>query len=99
MKARIEEGKIVKYNAIPNSFKASGKLILGGGKNLSNEKLEEYGFFDVIVPDYDSVIEVIHNLHFDNAYPSPTPEDEDATRVVFTYDKKTRAISENSSRT
>ena len=94
MKARIEEGKIVKYNAIPNSFKASGKLILGGGKNLSSEKLKEYGFFDVIVPDYDSVTEVIHNLHFDNAYPSPTNFDVSATREVFTYDKKTKVISE-----
>lgn len=94
MKARIEEGKIVKYNAIPNSFKASVKLILGGGKNLSSEKLKEYGFFDVIVPDYDPVTEVIHNLHFDNAYPSPTPDDADATREVFTYDKKAKVISE-----
>lgn len=94
MKARIEEGKIVKYNAIPNSFKASGKLILGGGKNLSNEKLEEYGFYDVIVPEYDPVTEVIHNLHFDNAYPSPTPDDADATREVFAYDKKAKVISE-----
>ena len=94
MKARIEEGKIVKYNTTPNSFKASGKLILGGGKNLPSEKLEEYGFFDVIVPDYDSVTEVIHNLHFDNAYPSPTPDDADATREVFTYDKKAKVISE-----
>lgn len=92
MKARIEEGKIVKYNAIPNSFKASGKLILGGGKNLSREKLKEYGFFDVIVPDYDPVTEVIHNLHFDSAY--PTLDDADATREVFTYDKKTKVISE-----
>jgi len=82
MKARIEEGKIVKYNTIPNSFKASGKLILGGGKNLSNEKLEEYGFFDVIVPDYDPVIEEIYNLHFDS--------DENA----FVYDKRTKVISE-----
>lgn len=94
MKARIEEGKIVKYNTIPNSFKASGKLILGGGKNLPIDKLEEYGFFDVVVPEYDSVTEVIHNLHFDNAYPSPTPDDEDAIREVFTYDKKTKVISE-----
>lgn len=94
MKARIEDGKIVKYNTIPNSFKAAGKLILGGGKNLSTEKLEEYGFFDVVVPDYDPVTEVIYDLHFDNAYPSPTIEDEDATREVFTYNKKTKVISE-----
>ena len=50
MKARLEDGKIVKYNTIPNSFRAIGKLIAGGGKNLPTEKLEEYGFFDVIEP-------------------------------------------------
>ena len=94
MKARIEEGKIVKYSQIPQKFKAGSKLIAGGGRNLSTEKLEEYGFFDVVVPDYDPVTEVIYNLHFDNAYPSPTPDDADATREVFTYDKKTKVISE-----
>ena len=46
------------------------------------------------MPTYDPVTEVIYNLHFDNAYPSPTPEDSSATREVFTYDKKTKVISE-----
>ena len=94
MKARLEDGKIVKYSQIPNKFKAGSKLVAGGGRNLPTAKLEQYGFFDVIVPTYDPVTEVIYNLHFDNAYPSPTPEDSSATREVFTYDKKTKVISE-----
>jgi len=93
MKARIESGKIVKYSQIPNTIVSGGKTYVNA-KRLSSDELEELGFFDVIVPDYDPVTEVIHNLHFDNAYPSPTPEDEDATREVFTYDKKTKVISE-----
>ena len=93
MKARLESGKIVKYSQIPNTIVSGGKTYVNA-KRLSNDELEELGFFDVIVPDYDSVTEVIHNLHFDNAYPSLTPDDADATREVFTYDKKTKVISE-----
>jgi len=93
MKARIEAGKIVKYNTIPNVvYSASGTV--ENAKRLPNEELEVLGFYDVIVPDYDPITEVIHNLHFDNAYPCPSPEDEDATRQVFTYDKKAKVISE-----
>lgn len=93
MKARIESGKIVKYSQIPNTIISNGKTYVNA-KRLDFNELEELGFFDVIVPEYDPVTEVIHNLHFDNAYPSPSPEDEDATRQVFTYDKKAKVISE-----
>ena len=93
MKARIEAGKIVKYNTIPNVvYSASGTV--ENAKRLPNEELEVLGFYDVIVPNYDPITEVIYNLHFDNAYPSPSPEDEDATRQVFTYDKKAKVIGE-----
>jgi len=94
MKARIEAGKIVKYSQIPQKFKAGSKLIAGGGRNLSTEKLEEYGFYDVVVPDYDPVTQVIYNLHMDSSYAAPTPDDADATRTVFTYDVKSKTISE-----
>jgi len=94
MKARIEAGKIVKYSQIPQKFKAGSKLIAGGGRNLSTEKLEQYGFYDVVVPDYDPVTQVIYNLHFDSSYAAPTPDDADATREVFTYDVKSKTISE-----
>lgn len=94
MKARIEEGKIIKYSQIPQQFTAGSKIIAGGGRNLPTEKLEEYGFFDVVVPDYDPITQVAYNLHFDNAYPSPTDEDADATRKVFVYDVKSKTIPE-----
>lgn len=94
MKARIEDGKIIKYGSIPNSFKSGSKLIAGGGKNLSEVKQEEYGFYDVIVPSYDPITEVIYNLHFDNAYAYTDIEGNDATRGVFTYDVKAKTISE-----
>ena len=94
MKARLEDGKVVKYSQIPQSFKAGSKLVAGGGRNLPTEKLEEYGFFDVVLPDYDHITEVIYNLHFDNAYVYTDIEGNDATREVFTYDKKTKVISE-----
>jgi gamma-glutamylcyclotransferase (GGCT)/AIG2-like uncharacterized protein YtfP len=94
MKARIEAGKIVKYSQIPQKFRANSKLIAGGGRNLPTEKLEEYGFYDVIVPDYDLVTQVIYNLHFDDSYPAPTPDDASVTREVFTYDVKAKTISE-----
>lgn len=94
MKARIEAGKIVKYSQIPQSFKAGSKLVAGGGRNLPTEKLEEYGFYDVIAPSYDPITEVIYNLHFDNAYAYTDIEGNAATREVFTYDVKSKTITE-----
>ncbi len=81
MKARLEAGKIVKYSQIPNKV----DNILGGARNLNPEDL---GFYDVVVPDYDPITQVIYNLHFDNAYAAPTPENANATKEVFTYDVK-----------
>lgn len=94
MKARIEDGKVVKYSQIPQSFKAGSKLVAGGGRNLPTAKLEEYGFFDIIVPTYDSVTQAIHNLHFDNAYADTDVDGSEITREVFIYDVKTKVISE-----
>ena len=72
MKARLENNEIRKYASIPNSFRVDGKLILGGGKNLSDEKLKEYGFYDVVTPTFDGRFEKLNNLHLEGD--------------VFTYD-------------
>lgn len=90
MKARLEAGKVVKYSRLPKHF---GQYI-GGFNNASTAVLEQEGFYDVVVPTYDSVTQVIYNLHLDSAYPAPTPEDAAATRTVFTYDVKSKTISE-----
>lgn len=89
MKARLEDGKVVKYSQIPQSFKAGSKLVAGGGRNLPTEKLEEYGFYDVIVPSYDPITEVIYNLHLDSFDDGLV-----GTRSVFTYDVKSKTIPE-----
>lgn len=87
MKARLEAGKIVKYAQVPNKV----DNVLGGARNLDPESL---GFYDVVVPTYDADTQVIYNLHFDNAYPSPTPDDASATREVFVYDVKDKVLAD-----
>lgn len=93
MKARLESGKVVKYSTIPSEWNGTRHYI-GGFHNATTEELEAEGFFDVIVPEYDSVIQVIYNLHFDNAYAYTDVDENDATRGVFIYDVKDKTISE-----
>lgn len=93
MKARLEAGKVVKYSSIPNNLFEASKVILNANR-LTRSEEEELGFFDVVVPTYDPVTQVIYNLHFDNAFAAPTPDDASATRQVFTYDVKAKTISE-----
>ena len=81
MKARLESGKVVKYSKIPSEWKGT-KHYIGGFHNATTEEHEAEGFFDVITPDYDSVIQEIDNLHFD--------EEQNA----FVYDLNDKTISE-----
>lgn len=83
MKARIEGGKIIKYASIPNKI----DNILGGAKNLDPQSL---GFYDIIVPNYDSTTQAIHNLHFDNAYENDLGE----IQEVFIYDVKDKELDD-----
>jgi uncharacterized protein YktA (UPF0223 family) len=73
MKARLESGKIVKYNTIPNILSNSNKSITNANV-ASDEVLEEFGFFKVVVPEYNSETQAINNLHFNS------------TNNYFTYD-------------
>lgn len=81
MKARLESGKIVKYNTIPNILSNSNKSITNANA-ASDEVLEEFGFFNVVVPEYNSETQAINNLHF-----SPTNN-------YFTYDVLEKEIEE-----
>jgi hypothetical protein len=90
MKARLENGKVVKYSRLPKEY----EKYVAGFDTADSSIHEAAGFFDIVVPTYDSVTQVIHNLHFDNSYPAPTPDDANATREVFTYDVKSKTISE-----
>lgn len=73
MKARLEAGKVVKYNTIPNILSNSSKSITNANA-ASDEVLEEFGFYNVVVPEYDPSTQAINNLHFS------------ATNNYFTYD-------------
>ena len=73
MKARLEAGKVVKYNTVPNILSNANKSITNA-KRASDEVLEEFGFFNVVVPDYNPETQSINNLHFS------------ATNNYFTYD-------------
>ena len=67
MKARIENGEVVEYNTIPKTLeKTTGETILKAN-TLSEEELKQLGFYDVVVPTYNNVIQDINNLHFDDS--------------------------------
>ena len=65
MKARLENNEIKIYSSVPNSFRTDEIYVAGGGKNLSDEKLKEYGFYDIVTPTFDGRVEKLENLHLD----------------------------------
>ena len=62
MKAIEINGKIKTFNRLPKTWEDEN------GVHLNFDKVEDasaYGFFDVVMPAYDSVTQQISNLHFD----------------------------------
>jgi gas vesicle protein len=90
MKARIESGKIIKYPTLPNSFK-SGGIVIENFSKASNDVLESYGFYDIVIPTYDSKTEYIHNLRTVDDY----KDLEGNTKTVFTYDVSGKTFTES----
>ena len=80
MKAIEINGEIKTYSSIPNSFKVNGKYIAGGGKNLSEDKIKELGFKDVVTPDIDYRIQELSEIKL--------------VGDVFTYDVIDKPIKE-----
>jgi hypothetical protein len=69
MKAIEINGKVKTFNRLPKTWEDEN------GVHLNFHKIEnpqDFGFFDVVMPTYDSVTQQISNLHFDGS--------------VFTYD-------------
>lgn len=64
MKAKEINGKIQTYNRLPRNLTIDGTTIVNFNK-LSDKDAQDYGFYDVVMPTYDSVIQQISNLHFD----------------------------------
>jgi len=66
MKARLESGKVVKYNTIPKILKsASGETILKAN-TLPEFKLKQLGFHNVVTPSYDLLIQELGDIYFDS---------------------------------
>tara|TARA_B100001059_G_C17582722_1_gene450679 strand:- start:293 stop:748 length:456 start_codon:yes stop_codon:yes gene_type:complete len=65
MKAIEINGEIKVYNSLPNSWKG----VMGNFSKLSDEEIKAYGFYDVIQPEYDPIIEELGALYLkDNKY-------------------------------
>lgn len=62
MKAIDINGQINTYDKLPSSW----GNVLGGFDLLSDEELKEYGFYDVVIPNYDLRIEDLGELYFDS---------------------------------
>ena len=69
MKAIQIEGKIKVYNPLPNSWKG----VMGNFSKLSDEEIKAYGFYDVVVPEYNKNSEKLSDIFWD------------ADNEVFTY--------------
>lgn len=72
MKARIENGKVIRYNKVPNVLTNDSKTILNASQ-ASDEVLQEFGFYSIVEPTLQPG-QSLTNLHFDN------------TINAFTYD-------------
>jgi hypothetical protein len=78
MKAIEINGKVKTYNRLPKTWEDENGLHLNFNKV---DDPTEFGFFDVVMPTYDSVTQQISNLHFDGS--------------VFTYDVTDKEFSQD----
>ena len=76
MKAIEINGTIKVYSKLPNSWKG----VMGNFSKLSDEEIKNYGFYDVIIPEYDIVTQELGNIYFN--------------KNVFTYSVNEKNISE-----
>ena len=60
MKAIDINGEIKIYSKLPKSW---GNII-GGFNTISDEEAKEYGFYDVVSPDYDNAVKILGDIYF-----------------------------------
>lgn len=90
MKAKDYNGTIKVYNRVPKSY---GNII-GGFNLLSDDDLEGHGFYDVVVPTYDSRIKELGDIYFDSANSQFTYPVNNKTWTESLSDLKTAKINE-----
>jgi len=81
MKAIEINGKIKTFNRLPKTWEDASGVHLNFNK-LSDAEAEAYGFYNVVMPSYDSITQQISNLHFVEA------------DSVFTYDVTDKVFSQ-----
>jgi hypothetical protein len=89
MKAIDINGKIKQYSKLPSSW----GNVLGGFDLLSDEQLKTYGFYDVVIPDWDSRIQELGDLYFDSTSETFTKDVSDITWTQTLAELKERQIN------
>jgi hypothetical protein len=89
MKAIEINGQIKTYNTLPQSW----GNVLGGFNLLSDNELKNYGFYDVVIPDYDSRIQELGDLYFDSASETFTKDISDKTWTQTLDELKEKQIN------
>ena len=89
MKAIDINGKIKQYSKLPSSW----GNILGGFDLLSDEQLKTYGFYDVVIPDWDSNIQELGDLYFNNASETFTKDVSNKTWIQTLAELKEQQIN------
>ena len=89
MKATEINGQIKQYSKLPSSW----RNVLGGFDLLSDDELKTYGFYDVVIPDYDSRVEDLGELYFDSASETFTKDVSDKTWVLTLAELKEQQIN------
>ena len=89
MKAIEINGEIKKYSSLPKSW----GNVLGGFDLLSDDELKNYGFYDVVIPEYDSRIQELGDLYFDSESETFTGNISDKTWVKTLTQLKEQQIN------
>jgi hypothetical protein len=90
MKAKDYNGTIKVYNTVPKAYGS----IIGGFDLLSDSELEEYGFYDVVMPTYDGRIEELGDIYFNSVNSQFTYPVNNKTWTESLADLKTAKIKE-----
>ena len=88
MKAIEINGQIKTYDKLPSSW----GNVLGGFDLLSDDELKNYGFYNVVIPNYDLRIEDLGELYFDSASEIFTKDVSDRTWVQTLSELKQQRI-------
>jgi|TARA_S200000501_G_scaffold265561_1_gene249263 hypothetical protein len=91
MKAKQTAEKIKIFNVLPSSYKGL-KYYMAGFNLLSDSELETEGFYDVEIPEHNSVVEELTDLKFDESKKKFVYSVKDKTWSESVSDLKEQAI-------